>query len=54
MLSNDIYELLICSIAILVIVGLIIYIVHCFPIQTFIIFTILITALFFNEIKYMK
>ena len=54
MLNEDMLGLLLCGIVLLCFIGLVIYIVHCFPIQTFILFAIIILLLLSNEIKYLR
>ena len=54
MLNENILGLIVCGIALLIFIGLIIYIVHCFPLQIFIIIGTLVVLLLFNEVKYIS
>ena len=54
MLNEDFLSLIVCTIVLLSFIGLVIYIVHIFPVQVFIIFSIGIIALLSNEINYIK
>jgi hypothetical protein len=54
MLYESKFGLVVWLIALLLLIGLIIYIIHCFPIHVFIFTCTIIAILFFNEIKYIS